>query len=127
MSNNITIATANNGIPLFTEGGLNVTRSWSTFDLDSATPEQRDLLEKYVGQIVQVSEHDVDRFAKASAPLELFEGRLRYPQSPEFENAPAIGTRHQKAAAIAAELAAPPASTDDTTPRGLIGKKAPRG
>jgi hypothetical protein len=136
MTTNIRFSTASDDIPLFTEGGFQIARgTWFAIDLDAATPEQRDLLEKYLGRIVQVHEYDETRFLEASAPLELCEGKLRYPLGTDLKTVASIGERHQvdakvnaaekaRAAELAAQASTDAAATDGGDAlRGIVGKK----
>lgn len=72
--------------PLFTEGGLSLSPNWTAVDLDAIEPEGRDILEKYLGSIVQVHPDDEEVFVRATG-LELREGRLVGDD---------IGSRHSK-------------------------------
>lgn len=136
MTTNIRFSTVNDNVPLFTEAGLSIARgAWSVVDLDTATPEQRDMLEKHVGRIVQVHEHDAVRFLAACEPLELFDGTLRNAPGVDPASVAPIGQRHQIAAKVdavekqlAAEAAAAASAsasdvTGDTTARGFASKK----
>lgn len=101
----IRFSTLNQDIPLFTEGGLDLAaKGWSSVDFDTATPLQRDSLELYLGRLLQVHELDADAFYGACAPLELFEGKLRYPVGTDLTTVAPIGRRHQAAASSASQL-----------------------
>lgn len=92
MANNIRFITI--GTPIFLEAGLNLSERWQTVDVDTLTPEQRDVLEQQTGRIVGVHEDDAEKWAQASNGLELHEGKFRYPDDKTPERAMPIGKRH---------------------------------
>lgn len=85
-------------VPAFREAGLNITDKWQTVDVDSLTPDQRDLLEQTTGTIVMVHEDDQEKWASASG-LEFHDGKLRYPDGKQPEGEQPIGKRNATTAA----------------------------
>jgi hypothetical protein len=99
-------------VPRFSEHGLDIARAWRNIDVESLSPEARDMLELQVGRLVMIHEFDIDKYVAASAPLELFEGKFRYPFGTDLATVPPIGRRHQDAAAAKATPPAPVAQPD---------------
>lgn len=128
--------TANDNIPTFNEHGLGLSRAWRDIDLDKLSPEARDMLEVQFGRLIQVSELDAEAFAAACAPLEVFEGKLRYPVGTDLDTVSPIGRRWQLAAAAPAAKkpkvdapaapAADVAKADDAAPAASTKKAAPK-
>lgn len=91
--------------PTFREAGLALTEGWSEIDLDAATPEQLDMLESQLGNIVQVHEHDREAYEVATG-LKIVNGRF------VAEN---LGDRHQAKTSVVRARAALERARKDVT------------
>lgn len=78
--------------PLFNVGDLGLREGqWTEFDTAELTAEQRQLIETYTGQIIQVEPGQLDALA-SELGVEVYEGKLRKPEAKAEPTSPKPST-----------------------------------